>query len=236
MTQYIHGIDVSHYQGTMDWRKAKAKGVQFAIIKATEGADYVDSQFKNNVAGCRFVEIQFGIYHFWRDIVPPATQMANIAKAFDYIDEAVPVALDVEVFDSGLTPTQNRDALARLVEMVYRHTGKLPTMYTRANVWNAHVGPYERWEELPLWVANYGVTVPALPRDWQYFFIWQYEVADAGPSYGAKSAKIDLNHVKPAYLEYYGIGAQPEPEPQPEEHNITITLDGVTYSGKVTKG
>ena len=236
MTEYLHGIDVSHWQGTMDWHKAKAKGVQFAMIKATEGMNYVDTQFKANVDGCKAVDMPFGIYHFWRSMVTPIQQYDNIMRAVDYIGKLVPIAIDVEIFD-GLKPEQNKNMLALLIQMIIEKTMKAPTLYTRKSIWDSNVAPYDRWKTLPLWVANYGVTSPALPRDWKSWYIWQYEVADAGPAYGAQSAKIDLNHVKPAYLDYYGIGvAHPEPEPQPQEYDITITLDGVTYSGKVTKG
>ena len=58
----IPGIDVSHYQGTIDWAKVKASGVQFAYIKATQGASFVDPKLAENVEGAASVEIPIGLY------------------------------------------------------------------------------------------------------------------------------------------------------------------------------
>lgn len=231
MTQ-LFAVDVSHWQGLMNWHKAKTAGVDVAFIKATEGISYVDKQFKNNVDGCRDQGISYVIYHFWHNNVEAEAQFANIARAHEYAK--CPIALDVELFVSNLLPAQNARLLVDLVNLIQRDMNMLPTMYTRANIWNEKVAQFEKWNELPLWVANYEVSQPALPRDWTDWMVWQYKNNGDGAKYGAESRHIDLNYVKPAYLEYYGIGVQPEP--QPEEHNITITLDGVTYSGKVTKG
>ena len=227
----LQGIDVSHYQGKMNWEKAKAAGVQFAFIKATEGISYVDTQFKANVDGCIETGIPYAIYHFWRPLVSPLLQYGNIAKAYEYAK--CPIVIDVED-TAGLTTKQNMEMLVMLIQLLIDKTGKLPTIYTSAEKWK-RIDPYPRWKELPLWVANYGVTSPALPRDWNDWMVWQYSSTGSGAKYGAESTNIDLDYVKPAYLEYYGIGTQPEPEPEPEpvEHDITITLDGVTYSGKV---
>ena len=237
MTQ-LFAVDVSHYQGAMDWKRTKAAGVQFAFIKATEGLNWYDPQFSKNVQGARQNGIPFGIYHFWRGLVAPELQLANFMKMYEaiYIGNPIPFAIDIEAHD-GLTPKQTKNSLAKLIQLMANELGKLPTIYTSKEKWDKYVEPYERWKELPLWVANWEASTPTLPRDWEERYIWQYEVADAGPAYGAQSAKIDLNRVKPAYLEYYGIGvAHPEPEPQPQEYDITITIDGATYSGKVTKG
>ena len=235
MTQ-LFAVDVSHWQGAMDWKRTKSAGVQFAFIKATEGLIYTDPQLKANVSGARSVDIPFGIYHYWRSLVSPILQCDNIMKAYESIDigDTIPIALDVESYD-GLTSKQNKSLLIQLTQCLIERTSKIPTMYTRKTAWDGLVEEYSRWSEMPLWVANYGVTSPALPRDWNDWMVWQYSSTGSGAKYGAESTNIDLDYVKPAYLEYYGIGTQPEPEPQPEpvEHDITITLDGVTYSGKV---
>lgn len=229
MTQLL-GIDVSHWQGKMDWKRSKEAGVQFAFIKATEGLNHVDTQFKANVDGCKANDIPFGIYHFWRPLVSPLYQYDNIAKAYEYAK--CPIVIDVED-TAGLTPKQNMETLVGLIQLLIDKTGKLPTIYTSAEKWKL-VDPYPRWKELPLWVANYKVSSPALPRDWDDWMVWQYTSSGSGAQYGAQSSKIDLNYVKPEYLKYYGIGAS-APQPQPKEYDVTITLDGVTYSGKVTR-
>jgi lysozyme len=232
MTQLL-GIDVSHWQGKMDWKRSKEAGVQFAFIKATEGLNHVDTQFKANVDGCGEAGIPYVIYHFWHNNVETDAQFANIARAYEYAK--CPIALDVEMFAANLLPTQNAKLIVDLVNGIQRNMKMLPTIYTSASKWNAQIAQFTKWKELPLWVANYEVSQPLLPRDWNDWMVWQYKSKGNGAKFGAESQFIDLNYVKPEYLKYYGIGVA-EPEPQPQEYDITITLDGVTYSGKVTKG
>ena len=235
MTQ-LFSVDVSHHQGAMDWKRTKAAGVQFAYIKATEGLNWYDPQFSRNVQGARQNGIPFGIYHFWRGLVAPELQLANFMKSYESIDigNPIPFAIDVEAHD-GLTPKQTKNSLVKLIQLMANELGKLPTIYTSKEKWDKYVEPYERWEELPLWAANWEASTPTLPRDWEEWYIWQYKVSNDGYKYGAENGKqIDLDFVKPEYLRYYGIGVV-EPEPQPEEHEITIVLDGITYSGKVTR-
>jgi lysozyme len=65
MTQ-IKGIDVSHWQGDIDWKKVKDDGVEFAFIKATEGTSFIDDKFLANINGANAVGIKTGAYHFAR--------------------------------------------------------------------------------------------------------------------------------------------------------------------------
>jgi lysozyme len=59
----LRGIDVSHYQGTIDWSRVKTAGIRFAYIKATQGASFVDPLVEKNVYGCAAAGIPFGLYH-----------------------------------------------------------------------------------------------------------------------------------------------------------------------------
>jgi lysozyme len=242
MTETLLGVDVSHWQGVMDWRKANNAGVKFAFIKATEGLNWYDPQFSANVSGAREYEIPVGIYHYWRGLVAPELQFANIIKSYEAIEigDTIPIAIDVESHD-GPTPTQTRDMLAKFVQLLIDETGKLPTNYTSKERWDRYVAQYDRWEELPLWVANWDTSEPILPRDWSSWYIWQYKKENNGYKYGAEQGKqIDLNYVKPAYLEFYGIGqSQPEPTPipAPEMPQILneIIINGVKYTGEMKR-
>ena len=239
MSETLLGVDVSHWQGVMDWRKAKKAGVQFAFIKATEGLNWVDPQFKNNMDGCRYVDIPFGIYHFWRGLVSPELQAANFMKAYTYVGGGIPFAIDVEAHD-GITPKQTKISIAKLVQLLINETGKLPTIYTSKEKWDRYVEAYDRWKELPLWVANWDNVSPVLPRDWSSWYIWQYKVEDNGYKYGAEQGKqIDLDHVKDAYLDFYGIDVEVEPAPQPQptmpDLLTEIIINGVKYTGEMKR-
>jgi GH25 family lysozyme M1 (1,4-beta-N-acetylmuramidase) len=72
----LKGIDVSHWDGKIDWAQVKNAGVGFAYIKATEGTNFVDSQFAHNLAGAKDVGLPFGLYHFLRPDNNGAAQVA----------------------------------------------------------------------------------------------------------------------------------------------------------------
>lgn len=74
----VAGIDVSHWQGTIDWNAAAADGVEFVFIKATEGGDYTDPAFAANWSGSSRAGIRRGAYHFYR----PQTDAAAQAQQF----------------------------------------------------------------------------------------------------------------------------------------------------------
>ena len=91
----IPGIDVSHYQGTIDWAKVKASGVQFAYIKATQGASFVDPKLAENVEGAASVEIPIGLYHVFV-ANSGEEQEHNWVKATRQYPAQLPAWLDVE--------------------------------------------------------------------------------------------------------------------------------------------
>src|SRR4051812_9741260 len=60
----IHGVDISKWQGDVDFQALKASGVKFVFMKATEGGDHADDRFPINWAGARAAGLHYGAYHF----------------------------------------------------------------------------------------------------------------------------------------------------------------------------
>lgn len=90
----IFGVDVSHYQGAVNWSKAEAAGVAFGIAKATQGTSFTDDRYAQNVAGARAAGVVPGAYHFLTGADP-----VRQAEFFDRVvgdPEGILVALDVE--------------------------------------------------------------------------------------------------------------------------------------------
>lgn len=73
----LRGIDVSHHQGQIDWRRVAADDVAFAVIKATEGGDHVDDAFDRNLREARAAGLAVGAYHFFTFCRPGADQAKN---------------------------------------------------------------------------------------------------------------------------------------------------------------
>lgn len=230
----IKAVDVSRWQGKMNWAKAASNGVKFAFIKCSEGVSYQDPYFKDNVAGCMENGIPFAYYHFWTDAAAPGAQYDNIERCLQVY--AAPVAIDVEMFPNGYSKDKNATLLAQLVNELKQHTGVNPTIYTSQYKWNTHIGANPVWSSLPLWVANYNVEAPALPRDWGYWYAWQYTSQGNGEQYGAESTYIDLNMVKENYLEYYGLlPSQQEVVQVLPEVISELTINGVRYTGNMIR-
>lgn len=229
--QYDLGIDVSRWQGQMNWQVAKDAGIVFAIIKMSEGSATADPTFTRNVSECVARGIRVGYYHFWRPGVDPDAQ-------FDWIESLLArqphrpelgLALDCETAD-GLSNAVISANLARLSRRILDKHGEYPTIYTSQSFWSK-IGAWSEWAQHPLWVANWTTAAsPAMPKSWQNWKIWQYEVYTPGSKYGAQSAGIDLNRMA-------RVSAPPPPPPGPVETiqaRVKIEIAGATYAGDLT--
>ncbi|MGL4811962.1 MAG: glycoside hydrolase family 25 protein [Beijerinckiaceae bacterium] len=136
MTMPIHGIDVSKYQGDIDWASVRDAGTQFAFIKATEGGDHIDEKFRQNWHGAKAAGVPYGAYHFTYWCRAPEEQIAWMKQNIPVDPNALPPVLDLEWNAHSRTCPRRLDSdTARqwvrhmLVEME-RHFGKRPIIYT----------------------------------------------------------------------------------------------------------
>lgn len=160
------GIDVSHYQGRIEWRAVAADGVGFAFAKATEGATYVDPAFARNWQGMGEAGIARGAYHRFRPRVD-ATAQARHFLAIAPVGEGDLPVLDVESVEGVGDARLVRGVRAWLAE-VERRTGKRPVVYTKPGFKRAHLG--DALDDYPLWIAEYGVDSPSA-GSWAF---WQH--------------------------------------------------------------
>lgn len=195
------GIDVSRWQGTVDWARAKAAGVAYAYLKASEGATWIDPTFAVNARGAEAAGIPWGAYHYYRNLVDPAAQAEHFARV---------------VLSAGVAPTllpgcdledqigDGREAdVRRFVEAVAALAGGA-VIYTGAPWWRRNIGAGATWAaDYPLWIARYGVNDPTaapvepfVPAPWGGWTIHQYTSRGAGAMYGAESQYIDLDRMR----------------------------------------
>ena len=175
----IHGIDVSKYQGDIDWHAVRAGGTRFAYIKATEGADHVDHKFRQNWEGARAAGVARGAYHFVFWCRSPAQEIANFKRMVPVEPDALPPVLDVEATPESKTCKRRlyreeavRDMREMLREME-RHYGKKPVIYTTVDFYEAILSPNEL-SEYPIWVRStkHSPHVRYGDRKWSF---WQYQ-------------------------------------------------------------
>ena len=234
----ILGVDVSKWQGVMDWGKAAAMGVRFALCKASEGTSYLDPTFQRNANEARAQGMLVGAYHFIRPIVDVTQQADNFKKRIGDFKLDFPPVLDCEASDQlGLEAVNNFVyKLAKL--MMGFQEWAYPMIYTSQGWWNANVKADKFWAHCPLWVANWKVIKPRLPRDWKDYLIWQTGQG-VGMDYGAQSTQIDLNLWNPSVpfpgdptTEPPAPPVPPVPTPDKIQAHIQVTISGVRYAAE----
>jgi hypothetical protein len=191
-TNTAEGIDVSHWQGLMDWTIAASAGVGFAFIKCTDGTGYTDSQFAVNWAGALAAGIDRGAYHFFRNNQDPLVQANHFLAVYAAAGAGeLNMALDCEE-DTPCDPANIKIFLDRIETVLGYHA----TIYTAKWWWNAaRLGGAVAWASAyPLWVASYAAT-PTLPSDWATATYQQYSDSGVGSAFGASSATIHLDKV-----------------------------------------
>jgi lysozyme len=134
----IHGIDVSRWQGEIDWDRVKDAGTRFAFIKATEGGDHLDPNFRRNWTEARRVGIPRAAYHFVWWCRPAKDQVRWMRKHIPRDRDALPPVLDVEWQNGSACARKvsREDALEKMRIMLAAleaHTGKKPIIYTDIN-------------------------------------------------------------------------------------------------------
>lgn len=192
----LQGIDVSRWQGAMDWSKAKAAGTVYAWIKASEGSTWVDPQFATNARGAGSSGILWGAYHYYRNDIDALAQARHFVATVTAAGIPTPTltyALDFEDTTGRVDPR----AMGVFAAEVERLTGSRPLVYTARWWWTpARLGGRQEWAaRLPLWIADYSPESVPLPAtgEWSRWTVLQYTSSGDGAQHGAASDRIDLN-------------------------------------------
>jgi len=138
----VHGIDVSKYQGDVDWRRVRGAGVEFAYIKATEGGDHADDRFWQNWEGAAAAGLPRGAYHYYYFCRTPAEQAAWFMSHVPKDRYALPPVLDIEWNHRSRTcrrfpdPETVRAEARTFLELLTGYYGKRPLVYTTVDFYH----------------------------------------------------------------------------------------------------
>ena len=186
----IHGIDVSHHQGKINWPMVKSMEsenvkIGFVFIKATEGYTLVDKSFKDNWFQAGLTGIPRGAYHFFIAGKSGALQAKNFIRHVPLEQGILPPVVDIEQ-RYGVAPALFRKQLQIMLDSLESYYKKRPIIYTYASFYNDFLDGY--FDGYPLWVAHYfELKSPRTDRDWLF---WQH--SEQGHVYGIKR-KVDFN-------------------------------------------
>lgn len=175
MADFLPGIDVSHYNGDINWGRvaAGANAPAFVYLKATEGGRMIDNLYSSYRAGARAQGLLCGAYHFFSPTVPVAEQVANFCNTVGSVQGELPPMLDVE--QHGLSRPDYVAAVAQWLQQVGDRLGCRPGIYTHPHFWEIELGPFTPFLAHPLWIAHYSASpYPALPAGAYNYAFWQY--------------------------------------------------------------
>jgi len=170
----IHGIDVSYYQGKINWQKVKSMkdddvSIRFAFIKATEGILQVDPYFQRNWREAPKAGIICGAYHFFRPKRDGKTQAKFFLQVVNIEKGDLPPVVDVESLD-GVSPLKMRAELSDFLNYVELRTKVRPIIYTGLKFYEDYLD--DNFDDYPLWIAHY--YQPKLRLDKSKWKFWQH--------------------------------------------------------------
>ncbi len=168
----VRGIDVSKWQGEIDWDAVKADGIQFAFIRVSDGAA-ADPTFARNWAEAGRVGIARGAYQYFRPLEDPAEQADLLLAAVGPPGARdLPPVIDIEVSD-GVEPREMARRMSRWAARVKSALGVRPLVYTSAKHWALLLAGSRAFRRHLLWVAHYDVDCPSTPAAWRRWTIHQ---------------------------------------------------------------
>jgi lysozyme len=167
-TTYLEGIDVSNWQGVIDWLQVRAAGKRFVIAKASEGVGYQDRSYDRNKAGAMAQGLAFGAYHFARPENDPVAEADWFIEVAGYRRGMIIPALDLER-TGGRSPASLTSWTKAWLQRVYERLGVRAMIYTSPSFWRQNL-------DNTAWFANHG-----------YAILWAAHWERPGPSVAASN-------------------------------------------------
>lgn len=190
----IRGVDVSSYQGVIDWDEIRSQDIDFAFIKATEGSGFVDERFMYNWENAKKSGIRVGAYHFFSFDSAGETQAENFISTVASFENMLPPVVDVELYGAYLSaPPTDTDTIKTELRVLLRaledEYGKTPILYATGRSYEMFL--QDDFEEYDIWIRDV-FSFPKLPdgREWTF---WQYTNRGRLHGYDGEERYIDLN-------------------------------------------
>lgn len=188
----VHGVDVSRWQGEIDWPRLRTQGANFAFIKATDGGDHLDPMFKKNWRAAKAAGLRRGAYHFFYWCRTAGEQADWFIRNVPREPGALPPVIDVEYNGESsckrrLSPERVREKMQVFMDKLEAHYGQRPIIYTAPDFYADNLqGAFQKY---PFWLRAVAQHPSKVYPNRKWLF-WQY--SGSGLSHGVEG-KIDLN-------------------------------------------
>ena len=188
----VKGVDVSSYQGDIDWDVLSSQGIEFAYIKATEGSKTVDRCFEANWKGASDTSLRIGAYHFFSFESSGENQAKLFTNTVEAVPNMLPPVIDVEFygrFHSGddIDVDAVKKELRSMVDILTDHYGVKPIIYVSSETYELIVK--DDFADCGIWYRSVYGPVPSDVR----WTIWQYSNRYVLKGYNGSERYIDMN-------------------------------------------
>ena len=189
----VRGVDVSAYQGDIDWNALAKQNISFAFIKATEGSSFVDKHFSRNWQQAVRTNLKIGAYHFFSFDSSGLTQAENFIRTVPDAQGTLPPVVDFEFYadkEKNIPDINSaRENLNILLDKLTQHYHKKPIIYATMKTYDLYIkGSYP---DYPIWIRDV-LKTPKLPDNRLWTF-WQYSDRGRLKGYTGQEKFIDLN-------------------------------------------
>lgn len=186
-TNHANGIDISKHQGIINWDSVRTnhKNIEFVYIRATEGSDYVDPRYAENIENAKKNGFKVGSYHFLSAKSSTRSQAQNFIRTVNPNQQDLIPVVDVEILGPW-TKQELRDSLNLFLNIVENHFKTKPMIYTSESFFKRCLGT--GFSGYPLWIAKYSSIAPNIGNKW---ILWQF--TDVGHVIGIGRQLVDLN-------------------------------------------
>ena len=197
----VRGVDVSNYQGDIDWKIIADQNISFAFIKSTEGSSYVDAYFEKNWENVFKAGIRAGAYHFFSFDSSGKTQAELFIKVVKPVENMLPPVIDVEpygdyILNKKIDVKKAKKELRVLVDMLEEHYGVKPIIYC-SFLYDSIIK--KDFDDCELWYRS--VYLPLLKKKNVVF--WQYSDNHVLDGYYGDEKFIDMNVFMGSKEEFY---------------------------------
>lgn len=186
----VFGVDVSNYQGDIDWNALERQNVSFAFIKATEGSGHTDESIRRNLERAAETGIKVSAYHFFSFDSPGETQAENFISSVGGDEISLPPVVDIEYYaDKALNKPSREEAEAILTPLLSRleeYYGTKPIIYATIPVYMRYIK--DSFGDYPLWIRSVNFEPDLM--DWKF---WQYSDCGELDGYYGEEKHIDFN-------------------------------------------
>lgn len=201
---YVRGIDLSAYQGEVDWKILADQKIDFAYIKATEGKDFVDEQFKKNWEESQKTGLKVGAYHFLSYETTGKDQAKNFIANVPESKKNLPPVVDLELYgiyeETPLPKEQVKVILDELLKDLEANYGVKPIIYTSQRIFNMYIGT--DYKDYKIWIVDLDNSWPKTLPNGSEFTFWQYSQRGIFDGYNGNETLIDMDLYKGTYDEF----------------------------------